>query len=148
MLKDVFGAGAVDNMARLAEDSDACRDLCEARVFAAARNATSRQALGLRCDLGGFRGEGAFFWRTALADVADVHGLGRLSRKAVSVVSKKVASRSSGWLELKKGWRASRRRRPILAAPRSGRRVQRWTGGHRRPRSDAGITRRHRVLVA
>ena len=119
LLKDVYGAGCLESLTQLAEDSDALRTLCDQRVFGEAHSSISRGRLGVRIALLRFKDESPFFWRTFLGDLADSLGRGRLSRKAINLLVQRlkgargVASTPvkgalpvEGWLELKKGWRS------------------------------------------
>jgi hypothetical protein len=119
LLKDVYGAGCLESLTQLAEDSDALRTLCDQRVFGEAHSSISRGRLGVRIALLRFKDESPFFWRTFLGDLADSLGRGRLSRKAINLLVQRlkgargVASKPvegalpvEGWLELKKGWRS------------------------------------------
>ncbi|CAH0369080.1 unnamed protein product, partial [Pelagomonas calceolata] len=119
LLKDVYGAGCLESLTQLAEDSDQLRALCDRRVFHEAHSAVSRGRLGVRIALLRFKDESPFFWRTFLGDLADSLGRGRLSRKAINLLVQRlkgargVASKPvegalpvEGWLELKKGWRS------------------------------------------
>ena len=119
LLKDVYGAGCLESLTQLAEDSDQLRALCDRRVFHEAHSSVSRGRLGVRIALLRFKDESPFFWRTFLGDLADSLGRGRLSRKAINLLVQRlkgargVASKPvegalpvEGWLELKKGWRS------------------------------------------
>ena len=119
LLKDVYGAGCLESLTQLAEDSDQLRALCDRRVFHEAHSSISRGRLGVRIALLRFKEESPFFWRTFLGDLADSLGRGRLSRKAINLLVQRLkgargvasipvegALPVEGWLELKKGWRS------------------------------------------
>jgi tRNA(Ile)-lysidine synthetase-like protein len=119
LLKDVYGAGCLESLTQLAEDSDQLRALCDRRVFHEAHSSISRGRLGVRIALLRFKDESPFFWRTFLGDLADSLGRGRLSRKAINLLVQRLkgargvasipvegALPVEGWLELKKGWRS------------------------------------------
>jgi tRNA(Ile)-lysidine synthetase-like protein len=119
LLKDVYGAGCLESITQLAEDSDQLRALCDRRVFHEAHSSIARGRLGVRIALLPFKEESPFFWRTFLGDLADSLGRGRLSRKAINLLVQRLkgargvasipvegALPVEGWLELKKGWRS------------------------------------------
>ena len=86
LLEEIYGAGTMAHVEQLARDSDALKDLCDAKIFSAFRDATEAHALGARVDLSAFRDESDVFWKTALRDLAESLGRGRLSEKATRVL--------------------------------------------------------------
>ena len=107
LLLDMYGAGCLQNMAQLAQESDATRDLVQDNLYAPFLASVQRSPCGLSVNVLPYRQQPQCFWREALRQLMHSMNMGMVRDKAVGNfverLQRPTAAVLPGWLELRKG---------------------------------------------
>lgn len=112
LLRDVYGDGAVRNLAGLATESDAARELLTDTALRPFFEAVVTTPMGVVLPTAPFRDRGLFFWRFVLKDALHKAGRGMFSDKAVAAFVERVRQLDDkdptkvkgGWLQCRKDY--------------------------------------------
>ncbi len=106
LLEEVYGDGCLNNLAKLAEESDEARDLFNKSAFRPFMDTVVRYPMGIIFSTAPFKSQGTYFWKIALRDLLHKSGLGMFSDKSIeSFLVRALADKiKPGWLQCRRDY--------------------------------------------
>lgn len=106
LLEEVYGDGCLNNLAKLAEESDEARDLFNKSAFRPFMDTVVRYPMGIIFSTAPFESQGTYFWKIVLRDLLHKSGLGMFSDKSIeSFLVRALADKiKPGWLQCRRDY--------------------------------------------
>ena len=106
LLEEVYGDGCLNNLAKLAGESDEARELFNKTSFIPFMDTVKRFPMGVIFSTIPFKNQGTYFWKIVLRDLLHSIGLGMFSDKSIEAFLSRALSekRKSGWLQCRKDY--------------------------------------------
>lgn len=106
LLEEVYGDGCLNNLAKLAEESDEARELFNQSAIRPFMDLVQHYPLGIIFSTAPFKTQGTYFWKIVLRDLLHSVGLGMFSDKSIEAFLTRALADNvkQGWLQCRKDY--------------------------------------------
>jgi tRNA(Ile)-lysidine synthetase-like protein len=107
LLQEIYGEGSMNNLSKLAVESDECRALLHQVMIQPFLNEISYCTMGIHFPTARWRDQGCFFWKFVLRAALHSAGLGMFSDKSVVSFMERVCTPNkirNGWLQCRRDY--------------------------------------------
>ena len=107
LLQEIYGDGSMNNLSKLAAESDCIRDLFSTSFMAPFLKELKKDRMGISFETRPWKDLGLFFWKFVLKEVLHSVGLGMFSDKSAATFHERVCKPASvrpSWLQCRKDY--------------------------------------------
>lgn len=106
LLEEIYGEGSMNNLSKLAIESDECRSLLFQSLLRPFMDQIIRKPMGIIFETAPWKTQGAFFWKFVLRSALHSGSLGMFSDKSVLSFLKRIQAETilEGWLQCRRDY--------------------------------------------
>jgi hypothetical protein len=112
LLQEIYGDGSMDNLSRLATESDEARELLHRAILGPFLNQVTQYPMGISFATQPWKNQGLFFWKFVLREALHGVGLGMFRDKSVISFLERIQvdKPREGWLQCRRDYAVFLRR--------------------------------------